>query len=385
VLRDVDLAEEAVQDAFAVALERWPVSGVPDEPAAWIYTTARNRALDALRRRRVLGEKLVLLERELESGEDEPALPGETIADDRLRLIFVCCHPALAIESQLALTLRLLGGLTTPEVARAFLVPEPAMAQRLVRAKRKLRDAGIPFVVPDDHRLPDRLTGVLATLYLIFNEGYSAARADTLVRRELCDEAIRLARLVARSMPDEPEALGLLALMLLQHSRRAARTDAEGRLVRLPDQNRSQWDAVAIEEGVVLTERALRSGRPGPYGVQAAIAAVHAQAPSAEETDWAEIAGLYDELVRLSPTAVVELNRAVAVAEAFGPQAGLELVEALSDGGELDSYHLLHAARADLLARLGRDAEAKAAYARAHELASNPVEREFLAGRMGEE
>ncbi len=330
----------------------------------------------------MLGEKLALLERELDRSEPDPDDPDESIVDDRLRLIFACCHPALAIEAQLALTLRLLGGLTAAEVARAFVVPDATIAQRLVRAKRKVRDAGIPIAVPDDHLLPERLAGVLATLYLIFNEGYSATASDVLVRRELCAEAIRLARLVARLMPDEPEAAGLLALMLLQDSRRDARTGEDGRLVLLEDQDRARWDADAIAEGVALTERALVSGRPGPYALQAAIAAVHAESPSAEETDWLQIVGLYDELLRVSPSPVVELNRTVAVSEALGPEAGLELVDAIAREGRLDGYHLLHAVRGDLLERLGRSAEARASFRLARDLAGNSVERAFLDERI---
>ena len=382
VLGDFDLAEEAVQEAFVVALERWPRDGIPDNPGAWITTTARNRAIDRLRRERRLAEKTETLRRlaALEALGDP--VNESAIQDDRLRLIFTCCHPALAVDAQVALTLRTLGGLTTPEIARAFLVPEPTMAQRLVRAKRKIRDAHIPYRVPPDHLLPERLQAVLAVLYLVFNEGYSTTAGDALIRRELCAEAIRLGRVLVLLMPDEPEALGLLALMLLQDSRRDTRVSAGGELVLLEDQDRGRWDREEIDEGAGIVERAVRGGRPGPYQVQAAIAALHATAERPQDTDWGQIALLYGRLAELQPTPVVELNRAVAVAMAEGPERGFRLLEPLAR--PLDRYHLFHSARADLLRRLGRNAESADAYRRALGFASNDVERRFLERRLAE-
>ncbi len=380
VTGDWDLAEECVQEAFAAAWERWPRDGVPDRPGAWLTTIARNRAIDRLRRDTVGAAKL----KEVAALAHEPEAEPDEVPDDRLRLMFTCCHPALALESQVALTLRTLAGLSTAEIARAFLVGEQAMSKRLVRVKQKIRNAGIPYRVPPAHLLPERTPAVLAVLYLLFNEGYSATAGADIVRQNLSAEAIRLARMLVALMPDEPEAVGLLALMLFHDARRAGRLDAGGELVTLEEQDRSRWDPAQIEEGVGLLDGALRRGRPGPYQIQAAISACHVSAADAADTDWEQIAALYARLVRLVPTAVVKLNRAVAVGMAAGPLAGLALVDALDAAGTLAGYYLLPATRADLLRRLGRDREAATAYREALALAPTDTERRYLARRSVE-
>ena len=384
LLGDFDLAEEVVQEAFAAALEQWPDEGLPRNPRAWLVQTARHRAIDRLRRRVRFSEKVdeltALQALEEPAGEEED--PG--VRDDQLRLIFTCCHPSLATEAQVALTLRTLCGLSTEEIARAFLVPTATMAQRLVRAKHKIRAAGIPYRVPPPELLPERMDAVMAVVYLVFTEGYAATVGDALIRRELCAEAIRLARRLDALLPDRGEPPALLALLLLHDSRRATRTTPDGDLVLLEDQDRARWDQAQIAEGLSLVERALRRGPPGPYALQAAIAAVHARAPRAADTDWRQITALYALLLQRFPSPVVALNHAVAVAMSEGPAAGLRLLDSLSARGELSKYHLLPAARADLLRRLGRNEEAATAYREAVALATNAAERRFLERRLAE-
>ena len=389
VTGDWDLAEEVAQDAFAMALQRWPADGIPRRPGAWLTTAARNRAIDVLRRRAVGAAKLrevaALTPPDSDSGSAfGPETDHSGVPDDRLRLMFTCCHPALSLEARVALTLRTLAGLTTAEIARAFLASEATMAKRLVRAKQKIAKAGIPYRVPPAQLLPERLPGVLGVLYLLFNEGYSASAGADLIRQALSAEAIRLGRVLDRLMPDEPEAGGLLALMLMHDARRAARLDADGEIVTLEDQDRGEWDAAEVSEGVAVLEAALQRGRPGPYQVQAAIAACHVTAARAADTDWVQIARLYGQLARFLPTPVVELNRAVAVGMADGPEAGLSLVSALEASGQLTGYHLLPATKADMYRRLGRADEAAACYRQALELASTDAERRYLGRRLAE-
>jgi RNA polymerase sigma-70 factor, ECF subfamily len=384
VLGDFDLAEEALQDAFTAAMGQWPRDGVPANPRAWLVSTGRFKAIDRLRRRARFDAALAELAARLDDQAPDPAeQDDQLLEDDRLRLIFTCCHPALAPDAQVAMTLREVCGLTTEEVAKAFLTSPPTVAQRIVRAKAKIRAARIPYEVPAPAQLPDRLEVVLEVVYLIFTQGYAPASGDSVVRADLADEAIRLARLLAELLP-EPEVLGLLALLLLQDSRRAARASADGELILLADQDRSRWDRARIAEGTALLRRATSAGEIGPYGLQAAIAAAHAEAATAEATDWHRIVGLYDLLAHADPSPVVELNRAVAVAMRDGPAAGLTLIDTLLAGGQLDTYHLAHAARADLLRRLGRPADARAAYRRALELARQQPERRFLERRLRE-
>lgn len=381
-LGDLELAEDALQDALITALERWPVEGLPRRPGAWLTTTAYRKAIDRIRRGRKFTQTPEDLER-LPAEETDDDMDDTPIPDDRLKLMFTCCHPALSTEAQVALTLNTLGGLSTPEVARAFLVSEVTMAQRLVRAKRKIKDAGIPYRIPPADLLPERLDALLSVIYLIFNAGYSAASGDALVRQELCTEAIRLGRVLVNLLPD-PEALGLLALMLLQDSRRQARVNSAGELMVLEEQDRSLWDKTEIAEGQRTLEQALYMRQPGSYQLQAAIAALHAEAGQIEDTDWPQIAALYGELVKLTPSPVVELNRAVAVAMAEGPARGLQILDKMEDNGLLDDYYLFHAARADLLRRTGWLDEARTAYTAALLLCSNSVEQAFLRRRLAE-
>ncbi len=386
---DFDIAEEAMQDAFAEALSHWPTDGVPHNPAAWITTAARRKGIDRLRRRQTRTDKhqeiLAETEGEQSPSEEEHMIDSlHPLRDDPLRLIFTCCHPSLRLDAQVALTLRTLGGLTTPEIARAFLLPEPTLAQRIVRAKKKIRDAGIPYRVPSEDLLPERTPAVWAVLYLIFNEGYSATAGDALIRRDLCADAIRLGRTLVGLMPREAEGLGLLALMLLQDSRRDARVGPDGLLITLEEQDRSLWDRKQIDEGLRTLDRAMLLRRPGPYQIQAAIAALHARAALSADTDWPQIVALYQRLYELEPSPIIALNRAVAVAMADDYSVGLKLIERLEAAGSLASYHLLYAAKADLLRRMGRGDEAAVAYRRALEMTSNAAETAYLTRRLAE-